>query len=207
MAKFCAQCSAANDEDARFCVGCGVPIDAISDRPAVGTVTSLPVTPQGASPSGLGRVLKIFGYLVLFFVASIVALLAWIFVPRGTGEWLYAKAEESVSSGASLPKCNSALVERELWARYGKIVSFLNSQSPVALIELRRTKELSFDQRGQTRACLGEYSTPVGLGEFYYTVTWYDIKNPAIDQLTVNVDETKSRMPELIEKANKAGMP
>lgn len=140
--------------------------------------------------------------LMLLVLAFIGLGLFWIFAPPGTTErWRY-QLKGAVGMRLELPECRSRMVETELWSRYGNIISGLNR---IAVVTLRRAKEVSYDPQQAERHCSAEYSTPLGVGDFEFTVTWYDPQHPSVSELTVIVDEKNATFPELIERLKNGG--
>lgn len=148
------------------------------------------------------KILLLLLTLVLLVLVFLGLGLFWIFAPPGTLErWGY-QFKSSVGFQLKVPECRSRMVETELWSRYGKIISGLNR---ISVVELRRAREVSYDAEQQTRHCSAEYNTPLGVGDFGFTVTWYDPQHPSVNELTVIVDERDATFPELIERLKNGG--
>jgi len=73
------------------------------------------------------------------------------------------------------------------------------------VVTLRRAKKVSYDPQQAERRCSAEYSTPLGVGDFEFTFTWYDPQHPSVNELTVIVDEKNATFPELIERLKNGG--
>lgn len=92
------------------------------------------------------------------------------------------------------------MVETELWSRYGNIISGRNR---IAVVALRRAKEVSYDP--QQTGPKADGAPLLGVGAFEFTVTWYFPQHPSVNELTVLVDEKNATFPELIARLKNGG--
>ena len=90
MARNCPSCGRANDDDARFCAGCGAELEALAATPPPGPPpppTIQPAPQGGGDPPGRGLSPAVIILIVVLIVAAVVAAAAvWWTFGRGSGD-------------------------------------------------------------------------------------------------------------------------
>jgi hypothetical protein len=151
MARVCPHCGRSNDDDARFCQGCGASIAAAATPPGAA------VTREAPAVGGSGRSApKWLAALIILAVIAVAAFLALLYLPRGesTGEG------EGSQTGASVAISPMPALEQYLACAVGPRADRLatiaadGTVKPIARFNGDKIWQIAYSPDGKWLACI-----------------------------------------------------
>jgi Tol biopolymer transport system component len=169
MARVCAACGRANDDDARFCQQCGVSLAAptqpeqkAATQPPAGAAPpaaspgNAPVTPPGGQPRKGKPAPRWLAALVTVAVVALVAVMAFAFFPRGSGDEQSPKPTAGATVAASPSPALDQYLAGAVGPRADRLAAIMSdgAVTPITRFSGEQIWQIAYSPDGKWLACI-----------------------------------------------------